>query len=156
MLGEYSIRGFWEAFYFQHNSKNSRWNFYWLVKSKFFLIRKHPIFMLELFSCYFTFWKWKFWFLVYINQHCLLFLWNFLLKFSKIYVILSLTGGYHLEVDSGSIRWFHRDAESRIIFSMMTSQVVIPRVWMHFTAVYDGYKGIARVRIFSYFNCCLV
>ena len=70
----------------------------------------------------------------------------------KYILNVSLTGGYHLEVDSGSIRWFHRDSENRIIFSMMTSQVVIPRVWMHFTAVYDGYKGIARVR---FFNCLL-
>lgn len=68
----------------------------------------------------------------------------FLIIINNLHCVLCI-GGYHLEVDSGSVRWFHRDEYGRTVFSMMTSQLVIPRVWMHFTAVYDGYKGLAKV-----------
>lgn len=57
----------------------------------------------------------------------------------------SYIGGYHLEINGGAVRWFHRDEHSRTIYSMLTGPVAIPRVWMHYTVIYDAVRGFARV-----------
>lgn len=64
---------------------------------------------------------------------------------SKLIVSLFVEGGYHLEINNGAVRWFHRDEQDRTVFSMTTGVVAIPNVWMHYTVIYDAIKGIAKV-----------
>ena len=56
-------------------------------------------------------------------------------------------GGYHFEIDDSKVRWFHRDESDKTVFSMMTSPVTLPRVWMHYTVTYNAYQQVAKVNL---------
>lgn len=56
-------------------------------------------------------------------------------------------GGYHFELDNGKVRWFHRDEREKTVFSLITPQIVEPKVWMHIAATYDAYKSLAMVYV---------
>lgn len=56
-------------------------------------------------------------------------------------------GGYHFEIDDGSIRWFHRDNQSKVIFSAFTDPVItVPDEWRHIIVTYDSNTSTAKVK----------
>ena len=54
-------------------------------------------------------------------------------------------GQYHLEVDNGRVRWFHRNERHVTIFSVLTRPLIETGNWMHLAVTYDGVLGMARV-----------
>ncbi|XP_022780705.1 uncharacterized protein LOC111321951 [Stylophora pistillata] len=56
-------------------------------------------------------------------------------------------GQYHLEIDSGSVRWFHRNERGQIIFNV-TSEVIVPsHVWTHVACTYEAKLGQADIYV---------
>lgn len=54
-------------------------------------------------------------------------------------------GQYHLEVNNGSVRWFHRNEKGIVIFNVQTQVIVPPNIWTHVTSTYDATSGYAQV-----------
>ena len=56
-------------------------------------------------------------------------------------------GQYHLEIDDGSVRWFHRNETGQVIFNV-TSEVIVPsHVWTHVACTYDSQLGQADIYV---------
>ncbi|KAK2563931.1 EGF-like repeat and discoidin I-like domain-containing protein 3 [Acropora cervicornis] len=56
-------------------------------------------------------------------------------------------GQYHLEIDDGSVRWFHRNENGEIIFNV-TSEVIVPsHVWTHVACTYEAKLGQADIYV---------
>ena len=56
-------------------------------------------------------------------------------------------GQYHFEIVDGRIRWFHRDANAREIFSLESESVVPQNQWTHVAATYDSSLGEVKIFI---------
>ena len=54
-------------------------------------------------------------------------------------------GQYHLEVNNGSVRWFHRNELSVTIFSVVTKPLIETGKWVHLAVTYDGVIKTAKV-----------
>ena len=54
-------------------------------------------------------------------------------------------GQYHLEVNNGSVRWFHRNELSVPIFSVVTKPLIETGKWVHLAVTYDGVIKTAKV-----------
>ena len=54
-------------------------------------------------------------------------------------------GQYHLEVNHGSVRWFHRNELSVTIFRVVTKPLIETGKWMHLAVTYDGVIKTAKV-----------
>ena len=54
-------------------------------------------------------------------------------------------GQYHLEVNNGSVRWFHRNELSVTIFSVVTKPLIETGKWVHLAVTYDGAIKTAKV-----------
>lgn len=55
-------------------------------------------------------------------------------------------GQYHLEIDNGRIRWFHRNERRVTIFSVLTEPLITEGNWTHVTGTYSGLQREAKVR----------
>lgn len=56
-------------------------------------------------------------------------------------------GQYHLEVDNGRVRWFHRDENRQTIFSVLSRPAVGEGRWTQLTVTYSADKQRARVSV---------
>lgn len=56
-------------------------------------------------------------------------------------------GQYHLEINDGRVRWFHRNGENQIIFKVVSQPVIHEGKWIHIAATYSSSKRRARVSI---------
>ena len=54
-------------------------------------------------------------------------------------------GQYHLEINYGRVRWFHRNERGKVIFSVQANPSIEIGNWMHLAVTYDGVFGMARV-----------
>ena len=54
-------------------------------------------------------------------------------------------GQYHLEVRNGSVRWYHRNEQGIVIFSVLTEPLIETGTWMHLAVTYDSVLRMARV-----------
>ncbi|XP_048589917.1 neurogenic locus notch homolog protein 2 isoform X2 [Nematostella vectensis] len=54
-------------------------------------------------------------------------------------------GQYHLEVDDGKVRWFHRNENHQTIFSVLTPPVLTEGKWTQVTVTYSSDYSRARV-----------
>ena len=54
-------------------------------------------------------------------------------------------GQYHLEIENGKVRWFHRNENHDTIFSVLTRPIVNEGVWTQITGTYSAKKERARV-----------
>lgn len=54
-------------------------------------------------------------------------------------------GQYHLEIDNGKIRWFHRNEIHATIFDVRAQRLVEMNKWVHVVGTYDGDKRLAKV-----------
>ena len=54
-------------------------------------------------------------------------------------------GQYHLEVNSGRVRWFHRNESGKNIFSVTPNSLIKVGNWTHLAVTYDGVLGMAKV-----------
>ena len=58
-------------------------------------------------------------------------------------------GQYHVEIENGKIRWFHRNEKHTVVFSIMSQPLVSEGLWHHIAGTYDAQKSIAKVRYFE-------
>ena len=69
-------------------------------------------------------------------------------------------GQYHLEIENGKVRWFHRNENHDTIFSVQTRPVVREGVWTQITVTYSAKKQRARVssviRALMFIACILM
>lgn len=56
-------------------------------------------------------------------------------------------GQYHLEIDSGSVRWFHRNERGDVIFNVTSEEIVPSHVWTHVACTYDATLGQADIYV---------
>ena len=56
-------------------------------------------------------------------------------------------GQYHLEIDSGSVRWFHRNERGQIIFNVTSEVIVLSHVWTHVACTYEAKLGQADIYV---------
>ena len=54
-------------------------------------------------------------------------------------------GQYHVEIENGKIRWFHRNEKHVVVFSIMSQPLVSEGIWHHIAGTYDAQKSIAKV-----------
>eukprot|EP00795_Rhopilema_esculentum_P008194 gene8194-14126_t len=54
-------------------------------------------------------------------------------------------GQYHVEIENGKVRWFHRNEQHKVVFSIMSQPLVGENVWHHIAGTYDAQKSIARL-----------
>jgi len=54
-------------------------------------------------------------------------------------------GQYHVEIENGKIRWFHRNEKHTVVFSIMSQPLVSEGLWHHIAGTYDAQKSIAKL-----------
>ncbi|XP_047144561.1 uncharacterized protein LOC100203132 isoform X2 [Hydra vulgaris] len=54
-------------------------------------------------------------------------------------------GQYHVEIDNGKIRWFHRNEYHMTIFSVVTKPILQNNVWTHIGGTYNAAKREAKL-----------
>ncbi|XP_057309168.1 uncharacterized protein LOC130647358 isoform X2 [Hydractinia symbiolongicarpus] len=54
-------------------------------------------------------------------------------------------GQYHLEIDNGRIRWFHRNERRVTIFSVLSEPLITEGNWTHITGTYSGLQREAKL-----------
>ena len=57
-------------------------------------------------------------------------------------------GQYHVEIENGKVRWFHRNEKHVVVFSIISQPLVSEGVWHHIAGTYDAQKSIAKVLLF--------
>ena len=54
-------------------------------------------------------------------------------------------GQYHVEIDNGKVRWFHRNEYHVTIFSIVSKPIMQSSVWTHIGGTYNAAKREAKV-----------
>ena len=54
-------------------------------------------------------------------------------------------GQYHLEIENGKVRWFHRNEKHDVVFSVTSQPLVNEGMWTHAVGTYDSFKRVAKV-----------
>ena len=54
-------------------------------------------------------------------------------------------GQYHLEIENGKVRWFHRNEKHAIVFGIISAPLVGEGTWNHVVGTYSAQKAIAKV-----------
>eukprot|EP00794_Sanderia_malayensis_P012220 gene12220-13478_t len=56
-------------------------------------------------------------------------------------------GQYHVEIENGKVRWFHRNEKHAVVFSITSTALVAEGAWTHIAGTYDAEKAIAKLFI---------